>query len=82
MAKGRGEGKPTTMSRALQKLKGTRKKTFHADEQDRAGVEQEHTQYRQKVAEIEPEQWVFIDEMGTNLALARLYACAPQGHRA
>ena len=73
---------PTTMGRTLQKLKWTRKKTFHADEQDRPEVQQERTEYREKVAEINPEQLIFIDEMGTNLALARLYARAPQGQRA
>jgi len=34
------------------------------------------------VAEIEPEELIFIDEMGSNLSLARLYARAPKGHRA
>lgn len=73
---------PTTISRALQKLKWSRKKTFHADEQERPVVQQERTEYRQKVADVDPEQLIFIDEMGSNLALARLYARAPQGQRA
>ncbi len=73
---------PTTMCPALQKLKWTRKKTFHAAEQERPEVQQERRQYRQKVAEIDPEQLIFIDEMGSNVSLDHLYARGPKGHRA
>ncbi len=38
--------------------------------------------YWQQVKEIKPENLVFIDEMGANLALARGYARSFQGTRA
>lgn len=44
--------------------------------------EQQRAEWREQVEEIEPEKLVFIDECGTNTALAPLYARAPKGERA
>lgn len=39
-------------------------------------------EYWEQVREIKEDNLVFLDEMGTNLALARLYARSAQGTRA
>jgi transposase len=73
----------STMGRILQQLKLTRKrKTLHATEKDTPRVQQARLDYWQRVREIDPEDLVFIDESGINLAMIRLYARSPQGHRA
>ncbi len=38
--------------------------------------------YREQVASIEAEKLLFLDECGTNIALAPVYAHAPKGERA
>jgi transposase len=65
-----------TLCRALQKLKLKRKKKkFFARERD----PKERRQFLQKVQAWEPHKVVFIDEMGININLSRLYARAPAG---
>jgi transposase len=73
----------STMGRILQQLKLTRKKkTLHASEKDTPRVQQARLDYWEKVREINPEDLVFVDESGLNLAMTRLYARSPQGERA
>lgn len=73
----------STMGRVLQKLKLTRKKkTLHASERDTPRVQQARLDYWEKIREVDPEDLVFIDESGVNLAMIRLYARSLQGERA
>jgi transposase len=75
-AQAQGEVSLPTICRALQKLKLKRKKKkFFARERDPKG----RRQFLQKVQAWEPHKVVFIDEMGININLSRLYARAPAG---
>lgn len=63
-----------TVCRALQKLKLKRKKKkFFARERD----PKERGKFLQKVQAWEPHKVIFIDEMGVNINMTRLYARAP-----
>lgn len=73
----------STMGRVLQQLDLTRKKkTLHATEKDTPRVQQARVDYWQRIRDIDPENLVFIDESGVNLAMTRLYARSPRGERA
>ncbi len=73
----------STMGRVLQQLNLTRKKkTLHATEKDTPRVQLARVDYWQKIRDIAPENLVFIDETGVNLAMIRLYARSPRGQRA
>jgi transposase len=54
------------------------KKSLAASERDEAA----RTAWREAAAELDPEQFVFVDESGTNIALTRLYGWAPHDRRA
>ena len=54
------------------------KKTLAASERDEAA----RAAWRAAVTQLDPEQLVFVDESGTNIALTRLYGWAPHDHRA
>jgi transposase len=63
-----------TLCRALQKLGLRRKqKRFFARERDPV----ERRRFWRKVQQLDPQKMVFIDEMGANINLSRLYARAP-----
>jgi|SRR5271154_1451449 len=71
-----------TVWRALRKLKITRKKkVLRADERARPNVQRKRRRFQQKVATLDPDRLLFVDEMGATTALARLYGRAPQGER-
>jgi hypothetical protein len=53
-------------------------KTLAASERDEAA----RTAWREAVAQLDPEQFVFVDASGTNIALTRLYGWAPHDQRA
>ena len=74
----------SAISRALKKLKLTRKKkTFHASERDHdPKVQQEREAFVQGMPDMDPKQLVFMDESGIHLGMARHYARAPAGQRA
>jgi transposase len=73
----------STMGRVLEQLNLTRKKkSLHATEKDSPRVQQARLDYWERIRDIEPENLVFIDESGLNLAMTRLYARSPQGERA
>jgi transposase len=73
----------STMGRVLQQLNLTRKKkTLHATEQGTPRVQQARLDYWESMRAIDPENLVFIDESGVNLAMTRLYARSPSGERA
>jgi transposase len=54
------------------------KKTLAASERD----EEARSAWRAAAAQLDPEQLVFVDESGTNIALTRLYGWAPHDQRA
>lgn len=73
---------PTTVWRALRRLKLTRKKkVLRADERDRPDVQRKRRHFQKEVAGLDPARLVFVDEMGATTALGRLYGRAPQGER-
>ena len=68
--------------RTLRKLKITRKKKVcRADERDRPDVQQKRQAFCAELADVDPEQLVFVDEMGATTAMARPYGRAPKGER-
>jgi transposase len=58
------------------------KKSLHARERDTPRVERLRARWRQKRRGLDPQQLIFVDESGLNLALTRRYARAPRGVRA
>lgn len=71
-----------TIARVLQRLGITRKKkTVHAQEQDSPRVQAQRQQFRQKLAEVDPEHLVFVDETGANTSMQRTHGRAPRGQR-
>ncbi len=52
-----------------------------ASEQDRPDGPQARAQFRQEVAGIASEDWVFLDESGVTTSLTRRYGRAPRGQR-
>jgi transposase len=54
------------------------KKVLAASERD----EEARKAWRAAVAQLDPEQFVLVDESGTNSSLTRLYGWAPHDHRA
>ena len=54
------------------------KKTLAASERD----EEARSAWREAVARIDPQRFVFVDETGTHTALTRLYGWAPHDRRA
>ena len=68
-----------TMSRAITRLGWTRKKkTLEASERD----ETARATWRKQARQHMNQQWVFVDECGSHIALTPLYARAPRGRRA
>jgi transposase len=68
----------TTMSRAIKRLNWTRKKkTIRASEQNEA----DRAAWREQAKTLDASKLVFIDECGSNIALARVYARSPKGKR-
>ncbi len=73
----------STIHRALDRFGLTlKKKVLHAAEQDRPDVRQKRATFRGRAAGIDPSRFVFLDEMGANTAMTRLYGRAPRGERA
>ena len=54
------------------------KKSLAASERNEAA----RTAWREAVAQLDPQQFVFVDESGTHTALTRLYGWAPHNQRA
>jgi transposase len=54
----------------------------HAAEQGRPDVRRKRAAFRGRTAYVDRDRFVFLDETGTNTALARLYGRAPRGERA
>jgi transposase len=70
------------VSRALNRLGITRKrKVLHDSGRDTPRVRRKRRAFRKKVAGIEPEHLVFVDETGANTAMTRTHGRAPKGER-
>jgi transposase len=70
------------ISRALNKLKITRKKKdLHAQERDTPEVERKREEFRKEAGHVDPQRLVFIDESGANTAMTRTHGRAPVGER-
>ena len=59
----------------------SKKKTFRPCEQDRPDVQDKRRAFLEEVATIDPDDLVFIDESGCNIAMASSYGRAPVGVR-
>jgi transposase len=71
-----------TIARALKRLRITRKKkTLHAQEQQEPRVQARRKAFQAKLAAVDPDHLVFVDESGANTGMTRTYGRAPQGER-
>jgi transposase len=71
-----------TIARALQRHQITRKKkTLHAQERDSPRVQAQRRAFQEKMADVDPEHVVFVDESGANTAMTRSHGRAPRGER-
>src|SRR5258707_9335006 len=71
-----------TISRALGRLGLPRKKKVpRAQEQDRPDVQEQRREFCERLADVDPERLVFVDECGANTAMTRTYGRAPVGQR-
>jgi transposase len=71
-----------TISRALSKLGLPRKKKVpRAQEQDRPEVQEQRREFCERLASVDPERLVFVDECGANTSMTRTYGRAPVGER-
>jgi transposase/uncharacterized protein YnzC (UPF0291/DUF896 family) len=59
-----------------------KKKALHATQAETERVQNLRQQYCQSIREVRPQDLIFIDETGVNLAMVRLYARALKGQRA
>jgi transposase len=71
-----------TIARVLRRHRISRKKkTLHAQERDRPEVQAQRSAFTEKLAAVDPEHLVFVDEFGTTTAMTRRYGRAPEGER-
>jgi transposase len=71
-----------TIARALQRHQITRKKkTLHAQEQKSPRVQAQRKAFQKKLAAVDPDHWVFVDESGANTGMTRTHGRAPRGER-
>jgi transposase len=71
-----------TIARALQRHQITRKKkTLHAQEQQSPRVQAQRRAFQKKLAAVDADHLVFVDEAGANTGMTRTHGRAPQGER-
>jgi transposase len=71
-----------TIARALQRHQITRKKkTLYAQEQKSPRVQAQRKAFKKKLASVDPDHLVFVDESGANTGMTRTHGRAPQGER-
>jgi transposase len=71
-----------TIARVLRKHRISRKKkTLHAQERDRPEVQAQRVAFTEKLAAVDPQHLVFVDEFGATTAMTRRYGRAPEGER-
>jgi transposase len=72
----------TTIFRALKRNDITRKKkTYHAAERDSPRVQEQRQAFQEKLAAVDPDHLVFVDETGATTAMGRTYGRALAGER-
>lgn len=72
----------TALWRILRQLRLTRKKkTLRADQQNTPEVQTQRATFQKKVARLDPQRLVFIDETGATTAMTRTHGRAPRGER-
>lgn len=57
------------------------KKSVYAQEQDAPRIQQLRQAYQQKISQIEPWQWVFVDETWFNTQMSRYWGWAEKGEK-
>lgn len=68
--------------RALRRLRISRKKKVkHASERDTPRVKRKRRVFRRRMAQVDPNDLVLVDETGANTAMTRTYGRAPIGER-
>jgi transposase len=71
-----------TIARALHRHRISRKKkTLYADEQRSPRVQAQRRAFQKKLAKVDPDHLVFVDETGANTGMTRTYGRAPRGQR-
>lgn len=71
-----------TIARALQRHRITRKKkTLHAQEQKSPRVQKQRQAFQKRLAAVDPDHLVFVDESGANTGMTRTHGRAPRGER-
>jgi transposase len=71
-----------TIFRALKRSRITRKKkTYHAEERDSPRVQEQRQAFQEKLAAVDPNHLVFVDETGATTAMGRTYGRALAGER-
>ena len=71
-----------TVWRAMRRLGLTRKrKSTHASEQDRPDVAEARREWPEKMAGVDPQDLVFLDETGASTVMQRTHGYAPRGQR-
>jgi transposase len=71
-----------TIARALKRQRITRKKkTLHAQERDSPRVQRQRRAFKKKLAAVDADHLVFVDESGANTGMTRAYGRAPRGER-
>lgn len=65
----------------VKNLISVEKKSFYAQEQERKDVQQKRSDFLASIETISPQDMIFIDESGANLAMATNYARAEGGQR-
>jgi transposase len=71
-----------TIARALRRHHITRKKkTYRAEERDSPRVQAQRQAFQTKLATVDPDQLVFVDETGATTAMNRTHGRAPEGER-
>jgi transposase len=72
----------STIANALKRHHITRKKkTLHADQRDQPKVQEQRAAFTEKMATVDPEHLLFVDEFGVTTAMTRVYGRGPQGER-
>ena len=71
-----------TIARVLRRHRITRKKkTLQADERQSPRVKAQRRAFRKKLAQVDPDHLVFVDETGANTGMTRTHGRAPRGQR-
>jgi transposase len=58
-----------------------KKKSLRAQEQDTPENRQRREAWQEQVKQVDPRQWVFVDESGVTTEMTRRYGRAPRGER-